>query len=138
MAIRGRSCDNDRNCERPSSCSTPSSSVWYDGENIEEAGVYYGMPLNTALANLGKYVARGVSMSGAVKVQSFHGTSKIRLSSDPAEVLQVSLCGGILPPEYYRVEGRNIKICKDICQNEFDQVQVIYREVANTTYSFTC
>lgn len=136
MAIRGRGCKND--CDRPSSCNIPSSSIWYDGENIEEAGVYHGMPLNTAIANLAKYISRGISVSGAVKRQSFNGTSRIRLATDPDEVIQVILCGGVLPREYYKVEGRNIKICKDICQNEFDDVQVIYREVANSTYSFRC
>lgn len=142
MAIRGRKgCFDDDSCKcnHHHDCDTYSSSIIYDGENIEEAGIRSGMPLNTVIANLGSYVKRAVSISGAVKKQDFDGTSKVRLSTDPAEILQVTYCGGVLPPEYYKAEGRTIKFCKEFCKDdEFASVQVIYREKADSSYGFRC
>lgn len=141
MAIRGgkKCCSNSDPCRNENYCDIPSSKIFYDGENIDEAGVRHGMPLNTVIANIASYMQRAISISGAVKKQSFEGTSKVRLNTDPAEILQVTYCGGVLPPEYYKSEGRNIKFCKDFCkEDEFASVQVIYREKSDSSYGFRC
>lgn len=70
-------------CERPHHCDIPSSKIFYDGENIEEAGLYHGMPLNRALANLAKYVSRAINVSGSVNMEVFDGTSHVVLKKDP-------------------------------------------------------
>lgn len=73
-------------CERPHHCDIPSSKIFYDGETIEEAGLYHGMPLNRALANLAKYVSRAINVSGSVNTEVFDGTSHVVLKKDPAEI----------------------------------------------------
>lgn len=140
MGIRpDRGCKPYGSCARPSMCDIPSSKIYYDGENIDEAGVYHGMPLNEAIANLGQYVARAVKISGSVRVENFQGISNVRLSTDAEEVLQVSYCGGVLPKGAYKLQGRNVVFCKDICfDDEMASVQVIYREKASTSYGFRC
>lgn len=66
-------------CERPHHCDIPSSKIFYDGETIEEAGLYHGMPLDGALANLAKYVSRAINVSGSVNTEVFDGTSHVVL-----------------------------------------------------------
>ena len=141
MAIRGgkKYCASSEPCRNENYCDTPSSKIFYDGEDIEEAGVKHGMPLNTVIANIASYMKRAIRVSGVIKKQNFEGTSRVILDSDPAEVLQVTYCGGVLPPEMYKSEGRNIKFCKDLCKdNEFASVQVIYREKSDSAYGFRC
>lgn len=139
--LRGNSncCGGGDSCHREPNCKTPSSSIYYDGENIEEAGLYHGMPLNTALANLAGYVSKSVKLSGSVKKENFSGISKVRLSSDPEEILMVTYCGFVVPAEGYKTNGRNLLFCQDLCfEDEFAPVQVIYREKANLSYGFGC
>lgn len=139
MALRGNQCCSPNSDFGGSNCYYYTSKIIYDGEDIPEAGVRHNDTLNSVLANLARYIVRGINASGAIKMDEFTGTSNVRLESDPAEVLQVSYCGGILPPEYWKVVGRNIHFCKDFCQqDEFASVQVIYREKADTTYGFRC
>lgn len=126
-------------CERPHHCDIPSSKIFYDGETIEEAGLYHGMPLNRALANLAKYVSRAINVSGSVNTEVFDGTSHVVLKKDPAEILLVSYCGGVVPSDMYKVQGRTVKFCRDMCQqDEFAEVRVVYREEANSSYGFHC
>ena len=97
MTITGKGCFGSHGgCERPHHCDIPSSKIFYDGETIEEAGLYHGMPLNRALANLAKYVSRAINVSGSVNMEVFDGTSHVVLKKDPAEILLVSYCGGVL------------------------------------------
>lgn len=106
---------------------------------MEDAGLYHGMPLNNALANLAKYVSRAISTSGAVNMEVFDGTSHVVLKKDPAEVLLVTYCGSIVPSDMYKVNGRSVKFCRDMCkQDEFAEVQVVYREEASSSYGFHC
>lgn len=87
MAITGKGCFGSHGgCERPHHCNIPSSNIFYDGETIEEAGLYHGMPLDRALANLAKYVSRGINVSGSVNTEVFDGTSHVVLKKDPAEI----------------------------------------------------
>lgn len=124
-------CFPDSSCGRPPLCKTPSSSIFYDGENLPEAGVYHGAPLNTVIGNLARYVSRAISVSGAIRMESFIGTSNVKLSRDAAEILQVTYCGGVLPKGAYELIGRKLAFCKDYCfPDEFSNVQVTYREKA--------
>lgn len=139
MALRGSSCNNSPGYCPQDPCATYTSQIVYDGENIPEAGLRHGDSLNVAMANLARYVARSVNASGPVKMEEFQGTTSVRLSENPAEILQVTYCGGVLPPEFYKAEGKTIKFCKDFCRDdEFASVQVIYRVKADTTYGFRC
>lgn len=140
MAISGKGCFSGHGgCERPHHCDIPSSKIFYDGENMEDAGLYHGMPLNNALANLAKYVSRAISTSGAVSMEVFDGTSHVVLKKDPAEVLLVTYCGSVVPSDMYKVNGRSVKFCRDMCkQDEFAEVQVVYREEASSSYGFHC
>lgn len=142
MAIRGnRNCyDEQSSCCRTPQCNIPSSNIYYDGPNDPESGLIHGAPLNTVLENLAKCVQRGISVSGSITVEHFEGISSVRLQDTPAEVLQVSHCGGVLPPDAYKVNGRNILFCKDYClnANEFASVQVIYRVKSDSSYGFRC
>lgn len=142
MAIRNnRNCygEHDSCCRAPQ-CDIPSSNIYYDGVDMPEAGLQHGAPLNTVLENLAKYVQRSINISGSITVEHFEGISEVRLQDTPAEVLQVSHCGGVLPPDAYKVSGRNILFCKDYClnANEFASVQVIYRVKADSSYGFRC
>lgn len=141
MALRGSSCcnPNTSGCGNDNPCYWYTSNIRYDGEDIPEAGVRHNDTLNSVISNLAKYIVRGINSSGAIKMDEFTGVNNVRLGSDPAEVLQVSYCGGVLPPEFYKVSGRNVYFCKDFCKDdEFASVQVIYREKADTTYGFNC
>lgn len=140
MAITGKGCFSSHGgCERPGSCDIPSSKVYYDGETIDEAGLYHGMPLNKAMANLANYVSRAISVSGAVCMDTFDGTAHVVLKKSPAEILMVTYCGSIVPTDMYMVNGKTVKFCKDMCRGDgFGQVQVVYREEANNSYGFRC
>lgn len=141
MAIRGgkKYCGSSEPCRNESYCDIPSSKIFYDGENIEEAGVKHGMPLNTVIANIASYMKRTMNMNGIIRKQNFEGLSKVILDSEPAEILQVTYCGGVLPPELYKLEGSVIKFCKDLFDNnEFVSVQVIYRDKSDSSYGFRC
>lgn len=139
MALRG-SCNTGKGyCQPQENCYKYSSEIIYDGENIPEAGLRHGDSLNVAMANLARYIARSINASGPVKMDEFQGTTSVRLSETPAEILLVSYCGGVLPPEFYKADGRTIKFCKDFCRDdEFASVQVVYRVKADTTYGFRC
>lgn len=144
MALRDNSCcggyRHDHCEEYKKNCYTHSSEIIYDGETFEEAGLRHGDTLNNALYNLALYVSRSINASGEVRKETFDGTTGVRLSEVPAQVLQVSYCGAILPDEYYRAEGKTIKFCKDFCRSEdgFASVQVIYRVKADSTFGFRC
>ena len=141
MAIRGgkKYCASSEPCRSESYCDIPSSKIFYDGENIEEAGVKHGMPLNTVIANIASYMKRTMNMNGVIRKQNFEGLSKVILDSEPAEILQVTYCGGVLPPESYKLKGSVIKFCKDLFDNnEFASVQVIYRDKSDSSYGFRC
>lgn len=140
MAIGGKGCYGSHGgCECPSHCDIPSSRIYYDGEDIPEAGLYHNMPFNRAVANLATYVSRAISVSGSVNTEFFDGTSRVVLKKDPAEVLAVIYCGGVVPSDMYKVSNRTILFCKDMCKGDgFGEVQVIYREEANSSYGFKC
>lgn len=140
MAINGRGCGGGQgSCGRSHDCNIPSSNIYYDGEDFPEAGLHNGMPLNRGLANLARYVSRAINVSGAVNREVFDGTSHVVLTKDPAEVLMVTYCGGVVPSNFYKVSGRAVLFCKNMCkQDEFGEVQVIYREESNSSYGFHC
>lgn len=121
-------------------CKSNSSGIIYDGSSFEEAGLIHGDSLSDAIYNLALYVSRSISASGEIRKETFNGTAGVRLSEVPAQVLQVSYCGAILPDEYYKAEGKTIKFCKDFCRSEdgFASVQVIYRVKADSTFGFRC
>lgn len=141
MALRGSGCcNNDPGyCAPQEPCVEYTSKIIYDGENIPEAGLRHGDPLNTALANLARYVSRAINSVGPVKMDRFQGTANIRLSETPAEILLVTYCGGVVPKSMWRNEGRTVLFCNDFCRpDEFADVQVVYRMKVDTTYGFRC
>lgn len=135
MGFKNNCCNHheDDNCRKPS------SGIVYDGASIPEAGVRHGDSLNTVIENVAAYVARSISVAGAVRVESFRGTNSVRLEKNPAEILMVVYCGGVLPENYYRTEGRTIKFCSDFCRgDDFADVQIVYREKNDSSYGFNC
>lgn len=142
-SIRGKNnCYSDGGscCKPRPECDLPSSKIYYDGEDIPEAGLVHGMPLNTVLVSLAKYIQRGINVSGSIEMESFEGISNIRLSQVPAEILLVTHCGGVLPTDAYKVSGKTMLFCKDYClgENEFADVQVVYRVKADSSFGFNC
>lgn len=97
------------------------------------------MPLNEAIANLGQYVARAISISGSVRMECFQGIANVRLSKSPEEILMVTYCGNVLPKSAYKMTGNRIAFCTDLCLEEpTASVQVIYREKASTSFGIRC
>lgn len=132
-------CKPKNPCERPMHCDMNSSQIRYDGEDLPEAGVYHGAPLNDVISNLATYVSRAISLSGSVRKENFQGLSSVRLKYDPEEILQVSYCGAVLPHDAYRNVGRKLQFCRDYCYpDETASVQVIYREKFNASYGIRC
>ena len=128
------------------SCKIYTSQIIYDGEDIPEACIRNGDPLNVVIGNLARVTTGIMKKSSQVNHESFQGFSGgdaqsdfVKLKYVPDKILLVTYCGGILGEEMYRVRGRNLLFSKKFCRGgDFDDIQVVYRSAYVNDFESPC
>lgn len=127
---RNNCCDDDLRCKKPT------SGLTYDGCDLPMFGVRDGDSLNTVLENIHRSFKKMFNNVSMWYCDTFNDPKDIHLQVKPTAVHQVSLCGGIVPTNLWRVEGQDVVIDSSICLT--GQVQVLYQGPMKNEFTTNC
>lgn len=123
-------------CEDEIRCKRPTSELVYDGCDLPMFGARHGDSLNTVLENIHRAFKKMFNSTNVWYCDTFDDPEDVHLQVKPTAVHQVSMCGGIVPTNLWRIQGQDVVFDPSICLN--GQVQVIYQGPLKNEFTSNC